>query len=53
MPLRGAFIFIAPNGDPSVHKSVIDTGEVVLTTVSVKSYESAVEAAKKLVDEFA
>jgi hypothetical protein len=51
MPLKGAFIFIAPNGDPSVHKSVIDTGEVILTTISVKSYESAVEVAKKLADE--
>jgi len=51
MPLKGAFIFIAPNADPSVHKSVIDTGEVILTTVGVNSYESAVEIAKKLAEE--
>lgn len=51
MPLKAAFIFIAPNGDPTIHNSVIDTGEVILTTVGVKSYESAVETAKKLADE--
>ena len=51
MALKGAFIFIAPNGNPEVHKSVIDTGEVILTTVSVKSYKEAVDTAKKLCDE--
>jgi hypothetical protein len=48
MPLKGAFIFIAPNGNPDLHRSVIDTGEVILTTVSVNSYEAAVQVAKKL-----
>jgi len=51
MPLKGAFIFIAPNADPSVHKSVIDTGEVILTTVGVNSYESAEQVAKELAEE--
>lgn len=51
MPLKGAFIFIAPQGDPDVHKSVIDTGEVILTTVAVNSYEKAVETARTLADE--
>ncbi|MEL7647540.1 MAG: DUF6506 family protein [Sedimentibacter sp.] len=51
MPLKGAFIFIAPNADSSIHKTEIDTGEVILTTVGVKSYEDAVEAAIKLADE--
>ena len=51
MPLKGAFIFIAPNADPEVHKSVIDAGEVILTTVGVNSYEKAAEVAKKLADE--
>nr|WP_300090354.1 DUF6506 family protein [Sedimentibacter sp.] len=51
MPLKGAFIFIAPQGDPEVHKSVIDTGDVILTTVGVNSYEKAIQTAKKLADE--
>ncbi len=51
MPLKGAFIFIAPNAKSSVHKSVIDTGEVVLTTVGVNSYEDAAVVAKELADE--
>ena len=51
MPLKGAFIFIAPNADSKIHRSVIDTGDVILTTVGVKSYENAVEEAVKLTDE--
>ncbi|MFA9423771.1 MAG: DUF6506 family protein [Sedimentibacter sp.] len=51
MPLKGAFIFIAPHADSTVHRSVIDTGEVILTTVGVNSYENAVIVAKELAED--
>jgi len=33
-----------------VNKSIIDTGDVILTTVGVKSYEQAIVEAMKLVE---
>lgn len=51
MTLKAAFIFIAPDADPIVNKSVIDTGNVNLTTIGVRSYEQAVIEAIKLVND--
>lgn len=51
MSLKAAFIFIAPNADPAVHRSVVETEQVTLISVGVSSYESAVDAAVKLVEE--
>lgn len=51
MSLKAAFIFIAPNADPAVHRSVVETEQVTLISVGVSSYESAVDAVVKLVEE--
>lgn len=49
MALKAAFIFIAPNADPAIHRSVVETEQVTLISVGVSSYEAAVEAALKLI----
>lgn len=51
MALKAAFIFIAPNTDPAIHRSVVETEAVTLISVGVSSYEAAVDTALKLVDE--
>lgn len=51
MALKAAFIFIAPNADPAVHRSVVETEQVILITVGVSSYKNAVDTALQLVDE--
>lgn len=51
MALKAAFIFIAPNADPVIHRSVVETEQVSLISVGVASYESAVETALQLVAE--
>lgn len=51
MALKAAFVFIAPNADPKVHRTQIDTQDVTLITVGVDSYKSAVEASVSLVGE--
>lgn len=51
MSLKAAFIFIAPNADPAIHRSAVETEQVTLISVGVSSYESAVDAAVKLVEE--
>lgn len=51
MALKAAFIFIAPNADPAIHRSAVETEQVTLISVGVPSYEVAVDAAQKLVDE--
>lgn len=48
MSLKAAFIFIAPNAEPGIHRSTIETEQVTLISVGVQSYESAVEEALKL-----
>ena len=35
MVLKAAFIFVAPDADPMKHRSVVNTPEVILTTVGV------------------
>lgn len=51
MPLKAAFIFIAPNADPIIHRSTIETEQVTLITVGVKNYDSAIEEAVKLTED--
>jgi len=51
MALKAAFIFIAPNADPAIHRSAVKTEQVTLISVGVSSYEAAVDTALKLVDE--
>jgi hypothetical protein len=51
MALKAAFIFIAPNADPAIHRSAVETEAVTLISVGVSSYETAVDAALKLVAE--
>jgi hypothetical protein len=51
MSLKAAFIFIAPNADPAIHRSAVETEQVTLISVGVSSYESAVAAALELVAE--
>lgn len=49
-PLRAAFIFIAPEGDPAQHRSWVRTPQVHLLAVSVADYAQAEILAKELVD---
>lgn len=51
MALKAAFIFIAPNADPAIHRAAVETEAVTLIAVGVSSYEAAVAAARALVDE--
>lgn len=47
--LKAAFIFIAPDADPDVHRKWIETPAVHLVAVGVKDYDEAVTTCKKLV----
>lgn len=49
--LKAAFVFLASNADPEIHRSVIETEAVHLITVGVDSYISAIKEVKKLVNE--
>ena len=49
--LKAAFVFLAPNADPRIHRSVIETEAVHLITIGVDSYVSAVAEVAKLKDE--
>ncbi len=51
MTLKAAFMFVAPGADHKIHRSVIRTAEVELTTIGVGNYAMAEEAAKILVAE--
>ena len=51
MPLQAAFIFLSPGGDPSVHRSDIDAGEVKLSTHAVRDYAAACALAKQLAEQ--
>jgi hypothetical protein len=51
MSLKAAFIFVAPDADPAVHRALVDTPAVKLTAVGVKNYPQAVEIARQLVAE--
>ena len=47
--LNAAFIFLAPEADPSIHRSTVDTPEIKLTTIGVSTLAEAAEAAKEMV----
>jgi 2-keto-3-deoxy-6-phosphogluconate aldolase len=51
MRVNAAFIFVAPEVDCKVHRTVVDTPVVRLTVVGVKNYTEAVEVAKELVEQ--
>ena len=48
--LNAAFIFLAPEADPSVHRSTINTPEINLTTIGVSNLDQAPRAAVEMVD---
>lgn len=48
--LNAAFIFLAPEADPSVHRATINTPEINLTTIGVSTLEQAAAAAVEMVD---
>jgi hypothetical protein len=50
-PLKAAFIFLAPEGDPSQHRQWIKTPKVHLLAVAVSNYTEAATLAKELVRE--
>jgi hypothetical protein len=51
LSLKAAFIFLAPQADPSKHLADIQTPEVTLLVRGVQNYEEAVKVAKQLVTE--
>ena len=50
MKVNAAFIFVAPETDPGIHKTVVETPSVMLNVVGVKNYTEGVSVAKELVD---
>jgi hypothetical protein len=51
MALKAAFIFVAPEGDPSQHKAWVKTPQVEVLSVAVKDYEAASQVAADLLKE--
>jgi 2-keto-3-deoxy-6-phosphogluconate aldolase len=51
MALKAAFIFVAPDVDPAVHRSQVVTPAVELTVVAAQNYTQAEQVARALVDE--
>ena len=51
MPLKAAFIFLAPHADSSRDRSVIKTEDVELYVVGCENYKKACEAAKDILKE--
>jgi Family of unknown function (DUF6506) len=51
MPLKAAFIFLAPEADPAVHRAQVVTPAVELTVVGAHNYAQAEQVAQALVDE--
>lgn len=51
MKVNAAFIFVAPEIDYKIHRSVIDTPVVHLTVVGVKNYDEAELVAKEVVEQ--
>ena len=48
--LTAAFIFIAPGADPALHRSVVKTPGVELTSIGVSTYEEGVAGAVEMAD---
>jgi hypothetical protein len=51
MALKAAFIFLAPQVDPKVHRQTVLTPAVELTAVAVNNYAEAVQVCQELVAE--
>ncbi len=51
MALKAAFIFLAPQVDPQVHRQTVVTPQVELTAVAVKDYTEAVRVCLELLEE--
>lgn len=51
MSLRAAFMFVAPEADPQIHRAIVQTPEVDVTTVAVRDYAEAERMAVALADE--
>ena len=50
--LKAAFMFVAPDADPSDHRVTISTPAVVeLIVVGVSNYQQAIQVSKELVDQ--
>ena len=51
MALKAAFVFVAPNVDPEVHRQTVVTPQVELTAVAVNNYAEAVKVCQHLVED--
>ena len=51
MALKAAFIFLAPDVNPAVHRAQVITPAVELTVVAAQNYAQAEQVARALVDE--
>ena len=51
MKVNAAFIFVAPEADAKIHRTVVDTPVVSLTVIGVKDYEEAETVAVELADQ--
>ena len=51
MALKAAFVFVAPDVDPKVHRQTVVTPRVELTAVAVNNYAEAMAVCKELVEE--
>jgi hypothetical protein len=51
MALKAAFIFLAPQVDPKVHRQTVLTPAVELTAVAVNNYAEAVQVCQELLAE--
>ncbi|SMF02986.1 DUF6506 family protein [Desulfovibrio gilichinskyi] len=49
-PLKAAFIFVAPGGDPEKHRNWVVTEGVELLAIAVSNYEQAEILAPELVE---
>jgi hypothetical protein len=49
MALKAAFIFVAPDVDPAVHRAQVTTPAVELTVVAAQNYAQAEQVAQNLV----
>lgn len=49
--LKAAFLFVAPEADPAIHRQWVKTAKVHLLAIGVKDYAQAVATAKTLTAE--
>jgi hypothetical protein len=50
--LKAAFMFITPDSDPNIHRTMVSTPEILdLIVVGVKDYKQAAMVAKELADQ--